>query len=74
MADRYQTIILLIIAVVPLWLILAAILVGPTQLDMIERRFGFAPDKGDGTLESALLVLIAAIVTGTTSVFFVRQR
>ena len=73
MADRYQTIILLIIAVVPLWLILAAILVGPTQLDMIERWFGFAPDNGDG-LESALLVLIAAIVTGTTSVFFVRQR
>jgi len=74
MTTLNRTIMVWIVAVLPPWVILAAILFGPTPLDFVESLFGAAPDNGDGVLESALLVALAAIVTWISSVVFFNKR
>ena len=51
------------------WFVLAVVLVSPGPLDFIESLFGFAPDNGDGSLETILLGL--AFIASGTAIFFV---
>jgi hypothetical protein len=74
MPNLNRNIIVWIVAVLPPWVVLAAILFGPTRIDFLESLFGVAPDNGNGSLESALLVVLAAIVTGIASVVFFSKR
>jgi hypothetical protein len=74
MPSRYQTIFLLIVAVVPPWLALVYVLFDSTHMDFLESMFGSAPDHGDGTLEAVLLVVFVAITTGTATAILFDER